>query len=149
MAAVHLARVSAQAALAVGEHRPGAAQGFCGSRRPELREVALEVGADEIHSPAQARGIGVRQQAVWKSAAQPKRVEALGADLGDIEWSELQVADASGERLARLLQQVDRRGVQYEEAPRALPAPPAGVDEATQAAEELRCALDLVEDDQQ
>ena len=123
-------------------------QGFRGKARPELGNVALEAGADEVHPPAQARGIGIRQQAFREPAAQPERVEARASDLAGIEWGELQVADASGERLARLLQQVDRRGAEHEEAPLALPAPAAGVDEATQAAEELRCALDLVEDDE-
>jgi len=47
-----------------------------------------------------------------------------------------------------LLQQVDRRRAQHEEATLALPAPPGGIDEPAQAAKELRRALDLVEDDE-
>ena len=63
-----------------------------------------------------------------------------------IERCELQITDAPGEGLARLLEQIDRRRAQHEEAPLALSLPPAGVDEPPQAAEELWRALDLVED---
>ena len=74
-----------QAALLVREHRPEPAQGLRRDARPELRDVALEVGADELRAPAQARRVGSGQQALRKAAAQPERVEPLAADLAGVE----------------------------------------------------------------
>ena len=104
--------------------------------------------ANEIHSPTQARCIGIGQQTFGKAAAQPQGVEAAATDLAGIERGQFQVADASGQRFAGLLQQIDRRRAQHEKAAPALPAPPAGVDEPAQALEKARYALDLIEDDE-
>jgi len=41
----------------VGQHGPEAAQCFSGDAGTELRNVPLQIGADEIFSPAQAAGI--------------------------------------------------------------------------------------------
>jgi hypothetical protein len=81
----------------VGQHRPQPAQRFRRDARAELRNVAFEIGADEIRSPAQARGVGCGQQALRKPAAQPQRVLPLAADLVRIERGEFQIADAPSE----------------------------------------------------
>jgi hypothetical protein len=80
--------------------------------------------------------------------AQPERVEAPAAGFEGVERGELEIADAPGERFARLPEQVDRRRAEGEEAALAAAPPPAGVDQPSQALEELRRALDLVEDDE-
>ena len=130
------------------EHRPEAAERFGRDARPELRDVPLEVGADEIGAPAQARGVGSGEQTLRKSAAQPEGVDALSPHLAGVERGEFQIADATCERLAGLFEQVHRRRPQDQETPLAVPAPPTGVDEPAQAAEEVWRALDLVEDDE-
>src|SRR5919106_1339576 len=137
-----------QTALLVREHRPEPAQGLRRDAWPELRDVALEVGADEIRAPAQARRVRCGQQTFRKPTAQPQGIEALATNLAGVERGELQIADASRERLARLFEQVDRCRAQDENPPLAPPAPPSGVDKPSQVPEELRHALDLVEDDE-
>jgi len=69
----------------VREHRPEPAKGLGRDARTELRDVALEVGANEIRAPAQARRIGSGQQAFREPAAQPERIEAFAADLARVE----------------------------------------------------------------
>ena len=130
------------------QHRPEPAQGLRRDARPELRDVALEVGTDEIRAPAQARRVGSGQQTLWKSTAQPECVESLATDFNRVERCQLQIANASCERLARLLEQIDRRRAEYKESTCAPAVPPSRVDEPAQALEELRCALDFVEDDE-
>ena len=75
-------------------------------------------------------------------------VGSLATDLSGVERCQLQIANASCQRLARLLEQIDRRRAQHEESAGAPAAPPSRVDEPAQALEELRRALDLVEDDE-
>jgi hypothetical protein len=135
-------------ALLVREHRPEPAQGLRGDARTELRDVALQVRADEVRAPAKTRGVGRGEQAFWETAPQPERVETFAANLTRIERAELEIADASRERLAGLLEQVYRRGADDEETALPAPATPAFVDEAAEHAEELRGALDLIEDDE-
>ena len=77
-----------------------------------------------------------------------QRRRGVLTDLARVERAELQIADASRERLARLPEQIDRRRAQDEEAARPVSAAAAFVDEPAEAPEELRGALDLVEDDQ-
>ncbi len=137
-----------QPSLLMREHRPEATQRLGRDARPELRDIALEVRPDEIGAPAQALPVGRGKQALGKAAAEPERVESLAARLAGIERGEFQVADAPGRRLARLLEQIDRRRAEDEKASLDAPAPPAGVDESPQGPEELRRALDLVQDDE-
>jgi hypothetical protein len=137
-----------QAALLVSEHRPEPAQGFRGDARTELWNVAFQVGANEIHAPAQAGGVGLSQQAVRETTAQPKRVQTIATDLTHIQRREFQITDAPGERLTGLPQQFDRRQAQHEKASRALTVPPAGIDEPAQAPKQVRRALDFVEYDE-
>src|SRR3546814_10499895 len=82
------------------------------------------------------------------SAAQPECVETLATGLAGVQRGDLQITDAPGERLARLFEQVDRSRTEHQKAAGATPAPPSGVDQPAQGLEELRGALNLVEDDQ-
>ena len=96
------------AALLVGQHGPESAQGFGSDARPELCDVAFEIRADEITAPAQAARLVGGKQAIGKSAAHPQRIagDSGGADLQDVEGAELQTGDPPGQRLARLLHQL-------------------------------------------
>ena len=98
-----------QATLLMREHGPEPAQGLCWDARAELRNVALEVGTDEIRAPAQARRIGRGQQTFRKPTAEPQCIELRGTDFAGVERGEFQKTNAPGERFARLLEQIDRR----------------------------------------
>ena len=69
------------AALVVSEHRPQPPQGLGRDAPPELRDVALEVGADEVRPPGQAGLVVGREEAVGESSPHPEIVDAVGADL--------------------------------------------------------------------
>ncbi len=60
-----------QRALAVGEHGPEPFERLCRDTGPELRDVALEAGADEIVAQRQALGVRAGEVAVGEAAAQP------------------------------------------------------------------------------
>ena len=78
--------------LMMGEHGPEAPQGLDGDARSELRDVAFEIGQDEVLAPAHARPVAVSEEALGKSATQP---QALGiVDLSGGERGQLQMADA-------------------------------------------------------
>src|ERR1035437_8362955 len=85
--------------LPVRQHRPESAQGLGWYPRPELRDVALEIRADERRAPRKARRVGARQQAVGKAAAQPPTVEGLagGRHFGRLDGGEFEKRDARSE----------------------------------------------------
>ncbi len=59
-------------ALMVGEHGPETAESFCGNTGAELRNVAFQVGPDEIQPPAHAVSLATGEQAFGKAAANPQ-----------------------------------------------------------------------------
>ena len=69
----------------VREHRPQPPQRLGRDARAQLRDLALEVCADEVLAPAQADRVSPREEAVWEAASDPELVQLLRADLGDVE----------------------------------------------------------------
>ncbi len=132
----------------MGKHGSQAAQGLHWPPRPELRDVALQIGVDEALAPVRARMIGVGQDAVGEATAGPKRAARGATDLEDIERRQLDTGDAAGRGLAGRLQQVDRGRAQEQESPGPQAATAPSVDQPAQGLEQLRQALDLVQDDQ-
>lgn len=59
-----------------------------------------------------------------------------------------EIGDAACQRLAGLLQKIDRRGAKQQETPGSLPAAAAPVYETTQVLEQARQPMDLIEYDQ-
>ena len=134
-----------QPSLLVGEHRPQPPQRLRRDTRAELRDVALEVGADEVPSPAQAGRVVGGEEALGKAAAHPELVEPLAAHLGEVEGRQLGEGDPSGQGLAALGQQLDRGGAEQQEPALPLSFAPAPVDRPAQRFEDARGAVDLVE----
>ena len=60
------------------QHGPEAAQRFGRNARPEQRDVALEVGADEVLPPPLTGSVARRQKAVGKAAPHPQGVQLFG-----------------------------------------------------------------------
>jgi hypothetical protein len=115
----------------VREHGPEAVERLGGDARTELRDVPLQVGADEVVAPEEALFVGSREKAVRKAAADPQRRD-VALRLGgfqDVERAELDVRDAPGEAFSRLPQQVKRRRAQDEEPAVAVTTAPAAIDE--------------------
>lgn len=124
------------------EHRPEALQGLGGHARRELRHVAFEVGADEVLAQHEALVVGAGEEAVREATAQPELL-ALGLRLPcfeHVEGAHVDVGDAAGQALARLPEQIDRRGARHQEPAVPVPAPAALVDQAAQRLEELQHA---------
>ena len=140
-----------ESALSVGQHRPQPLQRL--GRYPpqgELGDVPLQVGANEVAAESEAVGIAGREQAAGKPAAHPERRHRRRrrGDLEHVERVERHVLDASGQALPRLPEQVDGGRSEDQEAARALPQPPAPVDQAAQLLKQLGDTVDLVEDDE-
>jgi hypothetical protein len=73
----------------MGEHRPPPLQCLGRDAWAELRNLALEVCADEVFSPTQAGCVVGREQTVGESSADPEPVQLGLADLCDVERREL------------------------------------------------------------
>ena len=86
-----------------------------------------------------------REEAGWKSSSNPKVVELLRAHLGEVERGQFDEADSSGQRLARLGEQLERGGAEQQEASGSLSFAASRVYDSTQRFEQSRCAVDLVE----
>ena len=130
----------------VREHRPQPSQRLGRDPRAQLRNVALEVCADEVLAPAQADRVILCEEAVGETASNPQLIQLLLAHLGDVERRELDKRDSPRQALARLGQQVDRGGAQQQEPAGPGALAPALVDHPAQRLEQAGRALDLIED---
>ena len=127
------------------KHGPKAPQCLGRDPRFKCRNIAGEIGAQEITPPVEAWRIALRQRALRVTAAQPERVQRVGAGLGDVERRQLPIGDTPGETFRRLAQEFDRCGAkQQEPADLAALAPPL-VDQPAQRAEQIGSVLDLIE----
>jgi hypothetical protein len=142
------ARRVEQGALVVRQHGPETPQGLRWDARSEHRHIALQVGADKALPQLQAIAVRGREETIGKSAAQPERREVARLDLAGSQRQEVHVGDTSGQALPGLPQKVDGRRAQDEEASRAVPSAPSGVDDPAQSLEQGRNPVDLVEDDE-
>ncbi len=134
-------------ALVVREHGPESAEGDGRDAGAELGNVAFKIGADEVHAPAHAGGVGGGEETVGKSAAEPEGV--LGViDFENREAGELFVGDATGEGFGGLLEQVERGGPEDKELAGGASGAAMTVDDAAQDLEEVGSALNFVEDDE-
>lgn len=96
--------------LLVRQHGPEPAQCLGRNARPELRNVALQIGSNGCLAPFETRRIVRREKAVGKPGAHPQRfaLRAPRRNLAREQRRELDVGDAPGQRLGRLPQQIDR-----------------------------------------
>ena len=136
-----------ETALAVAEHRPEAPQGFGWHAHAELRDVALQIRANEVEPPAGARCIAPGGKGVGKAAAEPKGV-VIGPDFQSVQPRQLVIDDAAGERLRRLPQQGIRSRPEEKKVPRTPAAAAALVNLSAQHSKEIGHPLDLVQDHQ-
>ncbi len=95
------------AALDVRQHGPEAAQRFSRHARPKLRNVALETCADEILPPDCAGFATISEKTVRESVSNPEVIAFPIIDFETVEWLQLHISDATSQRLARLLEQID------------------------------------------
>ena len=91
--------------MMMGEHLPKPLQRFRRNPEPELWNVALQIGANELLPPAERDALRGREKAVGKSAPNPQPEELGSSHLGKLERSQFHMGDASRQRLARLPKQ--------------------------------------------
>jgi hypothetical protein len=115
-----------------------------------LLHVALQIASDEALTQSKAVLVRCSQKAVRKSSAQPQALlcSVPSADLEGIERPHVDVLDAASQRLARLTQQIDGGRAQQQEKTSALSFAPRTVDHAAKCLEDLRRAVNLVQDDE-
>ncbi len=132
------------------EHRPEPVEGLRRDARPELRDVALEVGADEILAQQEALVVRACQETVGEAPAEPERLAPSlpAAGLEDVERTHVHVGDATGQALAGLPEQIDGCGAEDKEATVASALAASLVYQSPQRLEQLGHAMDLIEDDE-
>src|SRR5450432_1377933 len=97
------------------EHRPEAFQGFRWNARAKLGDIAFKVCSYKINTPCQTVLIGVSQETFRKAATQPKCIDNFSLIVTifkNVHWIKLDIGNASGQRLTRLIQQVNGRRTQ-------------------------------------
>jgi hypothetical protein len=111
---------------------------------------ALEIAADEVAAPGEARRVTGCEHAVWKAAAQPQAIGVadLRRKLQGVDRSEVHVCNAAGQRLGSLTHQLDRGGAEQEEVARALSRGSPLVDDAAERFEQRWRAVNLVDNDE-
>ncbi len=110
-----ISRRIVQPALSVSQHRPESTKRLGGDTRAKEGNVSFKTGPDQVVAPGQAQGIALCKEAVGKSAPQPQRVFLPGFHLEYGEGRQFQVADAAGQALAALSQELDRRRLKASE----------------------------------
>ena len=127
--------------MEVGGHAPEAAKRRRGQADAELRQVALEEGADELSAPRETPGIARSEERPREPTPQPADEQRLGTRVLDVEAAELPVGDAPREGFARLAQQLRAGGAEDQE-PRRIVRP---IEQDAERRKEFGPALDLVE----
>ena len=136
-----------QAALVVAEHRPKPPQRRRGHAHAELRDVALQVGAEEVQPPACAGLVASGGEGVREATAHPQLPLLVGADFERGQPGQFVVDDAPGQGFGRLLHQRVRSRAEQKELATALAGPTPVVDLPAQHLEQRRHALHLVQHD--
>lgn len=137
-----------QTRLLMRQHRPEAPQCLSGYSGAEHRHVPLEIGADEILPPAQARAVAGAQKTVRKAAPHPEAVHRLRIHLKGIEGTHFKIADTTGQSFSRLREKIDRRRTQQQEATGCKACASAAIDEPPKDLEKPRQAMDFIKDHQ-
>ena len=130
------------------EHRPEPAERFRRHAWPKLRDIAFQIGADEVLAPHSRTPVAVSEETVRVAAPDPQSVGRSSVELKHIERAELDIGDTPGKAFAGLLEQIDRGRAQQQKPAGPFVAPAAAVDESPQRFEQGGHALDLVEHDQ-
>ncbi len=91
--------------VVVSEHRPEPPHRRGGKPDPQRREIALEIGADELLTPAAARRLRPGEIGKREAAAEPQLLEVIRPDLLQNQAAELVIGDAPGEGLGALPEQ--------------------------------------------
>ena len=74
-----------------------------------LRNIPLQVGANEVPSPFHAQIVAVREEAERKAAANPKGFDCGGRHFQRIKRAKLQIGNATGQTFAGLPEQIHGR----------------------------------------
>ena len=114
------------------EHGPETPQCLGGNAGTELRDIALQICADEVAPPFHAEIVGRGEKAARKAAAHPEGVHFRRLNLEHIERAKLQVRYAPRQTLARLPKQIHRRGAEKQKAAIRSALSTAPVDNAAQ-----------------
>jgi hypothetical protein len=128
-------------AVVVAEHGPEAAQRRGGDPDAELRDVAFQEGGDVLLPPLEARLVAPRGEGRRQSAAQPQALHGRTAHVAQAKTVEVEEGDPPGEAFAPLADQIPGGAAEDEES-----ASRPGVHQEAQEREQLRLALDLVDD---
>src|ERR1017187_2212842 len=137
-----------QPALVVSKHDPEATQGFGGDAGTKLRNIPLQVAADEILPPAQAaRGIRSKQT-FWKPAAHPEIVPGQVLCFQHVKRGKLKVSDPTGQAFTRLLEQIKGSGTEQKVLRGLASVASRLVNQTAQYGEKPRRTMDLVENHQ-
>ena len=129
--------------VVVGQHGPEAVQRRGRHVDVQLRDVALQKRAHEVHPPTIALGVAAHGVRARKSTAQPQPPQ-LARHLVDGKARKLVVGDAPGQGFRALSQQLWRGAAKHQEARSAT----AAIGQHAQRWKEVRLALNLVQDDQ-
>lgn len=132
----------------MGQHGPEAAQCFGWDAGTQLRDIALQVGAQKLGSPEAALAVAGRLKAVGEAAAIPELIQRGFANFEHVQAVELETGDPSGEAFTALPQQIHGGGAQQQKLSGSMAGQPVGVDQAAQQAEQLWNALHFIKDHQ-
>ena len=136
--------------LFIGQHGPQAAQGLRWNARPQQGDVTLQISADELLSPAQARCIAAGQISLRKASAQPQRTggeRLIRGQLRQYQRCQLNVGQAPGQTLGRLGKQFHAGRTQQQELATEGTSAPALVNDTPQHCKQARHALHLIQND--
>ena len=131
----------------MGQHGPESPQGLGRHPHPELRDVPLQVRANEVEPPAGAGRVAPGGEGIGEATAYPERLAPI-SDLQGIQTGQLLVDDAPRQRLRRLPEQRIRSRPEEEKLPGAAALTAALVNLAPEHPKETGDPLDLVQDRQ-
>ena len=89
-------------AVGVGQHGPQPSESGRRNRDPELGQVTLEKGADELEAPLEAVSIRSGEKGPRETAANPQLLQLINTNLFRTEPAELEIRDPACQRLRAL-----------------------------------------------
>ncbi|MGA8041738.1 MAG: hypothetical protein WCA37_02950 [Terracidiphilus sp.] len=132
----------------MGEHRPKPPQCLRRHTGPELRDVTLQISADEVLAPFHAGSVAPSEKTGRKAPAHPQAIDLGSLHFESIERRELKVGDAARQTFSGLLEKIHRCGSEQEEPAGAFASPSTAINQAAKTLEQLRRPVYFVEDDQ-
>jgi len=129
--------------MVVRQHGPEATKRRRGNAHADLWQVALQEGLDELLAPVGAVRLGARQKGGRKATTAPVTRQRLLPELVEAEAAHRDRLEPPRQRLGGLPKQGRRRAPQDQEAR----ANGTAIGENAKDREQVRSALDLVDDD--